>query len=484
MQTDGHRAVVSPPTVSWPNLQPPKTIGLDCPNCGLASEKPLHLTVNFATPDHPMRHLPLLRCDDCRCLFYQDQTPPDYAEGAMLGRGRVAFYLQQGAGLSLITRPLARVCKPPGSRYLEVGCGFGFGLDFATRANGWHGTGIDPGQIASVGAKLLGVPIEQRYLGGSEPQWDARCDVVMASETIEHVPSPAGFLRTLRRALRPGGVLILTTPNGDELEESTSAGLLIPLLSPGLHLVFQTRDSLGRLLGEAGLEHAMIETDGTSLVAYASDRAFTLENDPTVLHAAYCNYLELRAASVPPGSDLSFGFAGRLLAEAVNHGDMARAARSADSLREVCRARFGFDLATLSKLPDEATRASLERLADLMPLNLGAVLHADATRRLAGGAARATLAAPFGLAAEAAGAVRRALGELAMDDAMSEAVGWAAQAEALICAAEAGRPDAPARLRGLPAAPGDAATVLDTAPRGRRGGAGVCGQCRAFRRGP
>ena len=38
-------------------------------------------------------------------------------------------------------------------------------------------------------------------------------DVVISCETIEHVPEPLTALRELRRVLKPGGKLLLTTPN-------------------------------------------------------------------------------------------------------------------------------------------------------------------------------------------------------------------------------------------------------------------------------
>lgn len=38
-------------------------------------------------------------------------------------------------------------------------------------------------------------------------------DVITAIEMIEHVESPAGFLREARRLINPGGVMFVTTPN-------------------------------------------------------------------------------------------------------------------------------------------------------------------------------------------------------------------------------------------------------------------------------
>ncbi len=42
---------------------------------------------------------------------------------------------------------------------------------------------------------------------------DACADVVAAVETIEHLENPRTFMRELARLVRPGGVVIVTTPN-------------------------------------------------------------------------------------------------------------------------------------------------------------------------------------------------------------------------------------------------------------------------------
>ena len=57
------------------------------------------------------------------------------------------------------------------------------------------------------------------------PVEEGSFDVVVAGEIIEHVPNPDLLLREIRRALRPGGTLIVSTPN----LVSWANRLLVPL---------------------------------------------------------------------------------------------------------------------------------------------------------------------------------------------------------------------------------------------------------------
>ncbi len=452
-QSAPDRGILGPPAVRWPGNDKAEPLTQRCPNCGSDAPKALLLTIDFATLPGSRRETTVLRCPACTCPFYASQVPPDYAEDAMLERGRVPFYLQQGAGLSLITRPLAQLRAPAGSVYVEVGCGFGFGLDYARHAKGWTGRGIDPGGISRLGQDMLGVTIDRRYLQDTEPALSGTCDVIMASETIEHVPSPASFVRVLRGMLRTGGTLVLTTPDAADLRPETSPTVLIGLLSPGLHLIFQNRESLQALLKECGFEHVNIVKDGHSLVAFASDRAPSLEFDHTVLRAEYRDYLVRRAQDFPPRHDLFLAFAGRALLEAVNDGAFEQARRARAEVQRACKIRFGHSLARLGERATSIRGASLEDLAERMPLSLGGLLYADAILRLSSGEPRAALERRFLQAAEAADLLRNALADLALADGMSEEISWTAGAEAVLCAAASGTEDIVARLSALPPAP-------------------------------
>jgi 2-polyprenyl-3-methyl-5-hydroxy-6-metoxy-1,4-benzoquinol methylase len=92
----------------------------------------------------------------------------------------------------------------PTGRVLEVGCLDGRFLE-RLRARGWEVWGIDlqPQEMPWIIEHDASYPF---------PFEDA-FDLVVAAEVIEHVVDTESFLDHCAEALRPGGTLILTTPN-------------------------------------------------------------------------------------------------------------------------------------------------------------------------------------------------------------------------------------------------------------------------------
>ena len=94
------------------------------------------------------------------------------------------------------------------------------------------------------------------------PLADNSFDLVLSSETIEHVRDVQHFLSEVRRVLRPGGELALTTPAARPL------GAPEDPLSPHLHRF--TRRTLIRALGELGFEVVSLRRRAGTLLARAS----------------------------------------------------------------------------------------------------------------------------------------------------------------------------------------------------------------------
>jgi SAM-dependent methyltransferase len=97
---------------------------------------------------------------------------------------------------------------------LDLGCGDGSALATAARLNpGHHVAGIDWSADALHQAQSKGLPTIRGTLETRLPIADGKADVVIMSELIEHLVDPDGALEEVRRVLRPGGSLLLSTPN-------------------------------------------------------------------------------------------------------------------------------------------------------------------------------------------------------------------------------------------------------------------------------
>lgn len=104
------------------------------------------------------------------------------------------------------------------------------------------------------------------------PFEDGCFDLVLCAETIEHVRDIQTLLSEVRRVLRPGGRLALTTPSHGRL-----TGLLVVVggferrfdpLSP--HIRFLTRRSLSALLDALGFDAGRVRREAGTLLAVAS----------------------------------------------------------------------------------------------------------------------------------------------------------------------------------------------------------------------
>ncbi len=75
----------------------------------------------------------------------------------------------------------------------------------------------------------------------------ARFDAVVAIEVVEHSEDPASFVRSLAHFLKRDGILMLSKPNINSREFSSSSGQSLAT-SGGAHTVVFSKSSLGSLL--------------------------------------------------------------------------------------------------------------------------------------------------------------------------------------------------------------------------------------------
>lgn len=152
---------------------------------------------------------------------------------------------------------LARVRA--GQSVLDVGCGEAlFASELA--AAGAQPTAIDVAEepLRRARRRAPGLDLRLAYEDRPWPLHDASFDVVWAGEVIEHVADTAGWLSEVRRVLRSGGLLLLSTPDHGPLRVLTLAvhpGAFDRHFAPRSdHLRFYTRRTLTALLADFGFE--------------------------------------------------------------------------------------------------------------------------------------------------------------------------------------------------------------------------------------
>ncbi|HEY4102225.1 MAG TPA: class I SAM-dependent methyltransferase [Gemmatimonadales bacterium] len=140
-----------------------------------------------------------------------------------------------------------------GNALIDVGAAVGLFVERA-RAVGWNAEGVEPSQWAAGYARdILGQPVRHAMLetAGFAP---GSADVVTMWEVIEHLPDPACTLRAVRDILRPGGSLVLSTPDAGSRVARLLGRRWLGWSKVPEHLFFFDRPTLRRVLEECGFQ--------------------------------------------------------------------------------------------------------------------------------------------------------------------------------------------------------------------------------------
>src|SRR4028119_1655110 len=157
-----------------------------CPLCGEEGPKSTVLATDHVLPGHS--RITLLRCPACGVAFLQDLTPPDYEISVAQ---QLDYYVEQGAGIDCIVAPLLRLPPESVRRCLDVGCSFGFAIDFSRYAFGWEVLGIDPSPLADAPAAAPpGVPRWVSRSPSAGTPSGGRCSASIPRRSPRRAPRP------------------------------------------------------------------------------------------------------------------------------------------------------------------------------------------------------------------------------------------------------------------------------------------------------
>jgi SAM-dependent methyltransferase len=223
--------------------------------------------------------LEYVRCEGCGLIialplptaadaekFYDE----DYEKGGM-GDALVAQEAMVRATARYRLNKMQRYSR--GLRLLDVGCSTGPLLEEATNA-GLDADGIDLSRTAVERARLKG---HSASVATVETLADVTYDMVTAFDVIEHVRDPVSFVEGVHKALEPGGILAITTPDTNSLT-CRAMGRRWYFYLPGVHTFHFNPANITALLADHGFDVLEISRASKALTYDYSLTAFEASN--------------------------------------------------------------------------------------------------------------------------------------------------------------------------------------------------------------
>jgi len=145
--------------------------------------------------------------------------------------------------------------RPNATTILEIGSGLGY-VTYALAQRGFAARGLDvSGAAVDAARRRFGDLYVQGDLAAHAASRGGEYDVVLACEVIEHLEDPVGFVRSALALVKPGGRLVLTTPNRSLYDEN----VLWETEPPPVHFWWFTERGIQAVAERAGTTATFVD---------------------------------------------------------------------------------------------------------------------------------------------------------------------------------------------------------------------------------
>lgn len=204
------------------------------------------------------KHGQIVKCKDCG-LVYMNPRRNAAIIHEMYGIQEDNVYYDERRGRNITflkaLEDINSVCVKKG-KLLDVGCGIGLFLRLA-RSSKWDIEGIEPSKWATrIARDKYRLNVQTGTLKTAK-LFNEKFDVITMWDVIEHCTDPLGELKLTNSVLKKNGYLFLTTMDLDSFVARLMGRRWWWLME--MHLFYFTRETIKKLLGEAGFEIVSIK---------------------------------------------------------------------------------------------------------------------------------------------------------------------------------------------------------------------------------
>lgn len=197
----------------------------------------------------------LLQCNSCKTVtvspFPSEQELIEFYQNY---KGTSGYNKKREKKIKRSLKRVRKISKyTKGKKFLDVGCNAGYAV-YAAQQLGFDAFGIELDcETVSEAQEEFGKENFKCTTIQEFAKTDQKFDVIYTSEVIEHVPDPGSFLKAVSDLLVEGGVLYLTTPDGNHFMLPKDFASWADVKPPE-HIIYFSKKGLKILLEKQGFK--------------------------------------------------------------------------------------------------------------------------------------------------------------------------------------------------------------------------------------